>query len=313
MANNNNLPTPSQGRRFCFTINNPTERIQEDHPDVRFLIYQKEEAPTTHTPHFQGYLEINKSVRFSWIHNNILGMARAALSVAKGTAADNITYCSKEPRLEGPWTFGTPGQQGQRSDLLSVKRAIDEGQTDAQIADDYFGSWVRYHKSFSEYKRIKATPRDFKTRVVLLYGPPGTGKSSFIRSNSPNAYWKAQDPWWDGYDGTSDVALDDFYGWIPYSFMLRLMDRYPYDVNVKGAKVNFSPKTLYISSNKLPHEWWSTEVPYNHAAFYRRIDEIIYMPSLGEQIVYLPEGTNIPPAPSFADFSIAHGTLRNFV
>lgn len=300
----------STARRFCFTINNPVVRIQEDHPDVRFLIYQKETAPTTGTPHYQGYIEIKKSVRFSWIHSNIGGMLTASLRVAAGTAADNIAYCSKpESREEGPWTFGTPGQQGKSDEMTNVKRKLDEGASDLEIAEDHFSTWVRHNRAFTLYKKLKSAQRNFKTKVVFLYGPPGTGKSSYIRDHSPDAHWKDQTSWWDGYDGTADVAIDDFYGWLPYSVMLRLMDRYPYDVEIKGAKVNFAPKVLYITSNKLPHQWWNEKVPYNHDAFYRRIDEIIYMPTLGEQIVYSPNGTQVPPGNTFADFHIRIGTF----
>lgn len=31
------------------------------------------------------------------------------------------------------------------------------------------------------------------------------------------------------------MVIDDFYGWIPYDEMLRVMDRYPHKVPIKGA------------------------------------------------------------------------------
>lgn len=88
------------------------------------------------------------------------------------------------------------------------------------------------------------------------------------------------------------------------------MDRYPTDVEVKGAKVNFAPRRLYISSNKMPSQWYSENVPYNHDAFFRRIDEIIYMPTLGEATHYFPPGQTIPPGNTFADFHIHIGTFH---
>lgn len=305
----------STARRFCFTINNPTAPLSfspETTPDVRYVVWQHELAPTTNTPHFQGYIEIMKSVRFHWIHTKIPGFATASLRVAMGTAVQNKTYCTKpESRDEGPWEYGQPGQQGKSDALTAVKRKLDEGISVGEVAEEDFGLWCRHRNAFKEYKRLKSEKRDFKTKVVFLYGPAGTGKSSYIRENSgEHCYWKSQDKWWDDYED-QDVALDDFYGWIPYSVMLRLMDRYPLDVEIKGSKVNFAPKVLYISSNKLPWEWWSQEVPYNHAAFMRRIDEIIYMPELGEEIHYFPEGQQIPVGNTFPDFIQRIGGYSN--
>lgn len=317
MANNNNT-TPGPARRFVFTLNNPTAPLsfsQETHPIIRYVIWQREVAPTTNTPHYQGYMEVNKPVRFSALHK-LPGLDRCSFQTAKGSAEQNFRYCTKEnSREEGPWEYGTPGKQGTSTDLLSAKRRLDEGAEELEIADEFFAAWCRYNKAFTAYKKMKSTPRDFKTEVIFLYGPPGTGKSSFIREHSPDVHWKSQDKWWDGYNGTDDVALDDFYGWIPYSQMLRLMDRYPVDVEVKGGKVHFAPKRLYITSNKLPHEWYNPEVPYNHDAFYRRINKIIYMPELGEEYEYSPDGTDLTGA-TFADFHMKVGTFhhlaRNF-
>lgn len=79
-----------------------------------------------------------------------------------------------------------------------------------------------------EYNKPK--PRTAKPIVTLLLGPPDTGKSYYVRQHAvgPNPYWQILqrgEIWWDDYDGTSAIILDDFYGWIPYSVMLRLLDR----------------------------------------------------------------------------------------
>lgn len=307
----------STARRFCFTINNPTTQLAfspETTPDVRYCVHQLEHAPTTGTPHYQGYIEIKKSVRFHWIQSRIPGFSTSSLKVAVGTAEQNKIYCTKaESRVEGPWEYGQPGQQGKSDALTAVKRQLDEGASMEEVAEENFGVWCKHRNAFQEYKKMKSAKREWKTKVIFLYGPPGTGKSSYIRDNSAEVHWKSQDKWWDGYDGEADVALDDFYGWIPYSVMLRLMDRYPMDVEIKGAKVNFAPKVLYISSNKLPWEWWSQEVPYNQQAFMRRIDEIVYMPTQGEQIHYFPEGSQIPVGNTFPDFIQALGGYTRLI
>lgn len=311
MANDNSKST-NPSRRFCFTINNPESQLvlsPETHSIIRYCIWQYERAPTTGTPHYQGYLECFKPQRFSAIHK-LPGFSTASFRIARGTAEQNVQYCSKdESREDGPWTYGTPGAQGVSDALTAVKRKLDDGATEEEIADDHFDVWVKHRNAFNAYKVLKSEKRSWKTRVVFLYGPPGTGKSSYIREHSPDVHWKSQDKWFDGFSGYSDIALDDFYGWLPYTLMLRLMDRYPYDVEVKGAKIPFAPKVMYISSNKLPHQWWAGSDHYNHDAFYRRVDEIIYMPALGEEIHYFPPGTQIPEGDTFADFHMKVGTF----
>jgi hypothetical protein len=41
----------------------------------------------------------------------------------------------------------------------------------------------------------------------------------------PEAYWitKPNGPraFWDGYDGQENVVIDEFYGWLPHTFMCR--------------------------------------------------------------------------------------------
>lgn len=61
--------------------------------------------------------------------------------------------------------------------------------------------------------------------------------------------------WFDGYVGQPVVILDDFRPWwCQFSFLLRLLDRYPIQVQVKGGFVNFIPETIIITTPKDVHE-----------------------------------------------------------
>lgn len=42
------------------------------------------------------------------------------------------------------------------------------------------------------------------------YGASGTGKSRGVRERFPDAYIKANDKWWDGYNNEETVIIDEF-------------------------------------------------------------------------------------------------------
>ncbi len=68
--------------------------------------------------------------------------------------------------------------------------------------------------------------RSWQTTCTVVWGPPGSGKSMHAwAEGGPEAYWitKPNGPraFWDGYDGQENVVIDEFYGWLPHTFMCR--------------------------------------------------------------------------------------------
>lgn len=260
----------SQSRNWVFTINNPTE---DENPQCwegyKFLVYQLEEGEEG-TPHYQGYVCFTSNQRISALKRKYSG--RAHWEVRQGTHTEAYEYCTKEDtRIEGPWEYGDPPEnQGQRTDLETLREMIEEGASDRELAVANFGSWVRYNRSFSQYRLICKPPRDYKTVVTVIFGPTGTGKSRHLAENYPNAYWKPNSRWWDGYNGQEHVVVDEFYGWLPYDFMLRLCDRYPLQVETKGGTIAFTSKFIHFTSNQRPELWYK----HNFAPLERRIEYV---------------------------------------
>ena len=124
----------------------------------------------------------------------------------------------------------------------------------------------------AQYQILKRDQRRWKSKVYVLVGEPGTGKSKWALDNFPNAYWKQRGNWWDGYHH-DEVVLDDFYGWLPFDTLLRLLDRYPLLVETKGGQASFIAKTIVITSNALPREWYQNV--RNYSALARRIDVVM--------------------------------------
>jgi len=252
-----------RARSYCFTVNNPSEDEvlvpQSWEPSTyRYLVYQLEEGAEG-TRHLQGYIAFNQQVDFStfcaWFPR------RPHVEVAKGTAKQNQKYCTKsEGRIDGPWEFGVLPEPGKRNDLLAVKEDLDSGASMQEIAENHFSQFIRYSKAFKEYKCLIAAKESYPKEVECLWGPTGVGKTRWVFENHPGAYWKTRSvgssQWWDGYDGHEVIVIDEFYGWFPWDFLLRLTDRYPLQLEVKGGTVPCVAKKIVFTSNKHPREWY---------------------------------------------------------
>lgn len=266
---------------WCFTdyVNIDQEYYERwwEEDTLEYLVVQIEECPETKNLHAQGFCVFKTRKALSTLKK--LDRERH-WEARKGTRTEASVYCKKDESRAGwrcEWGKFTESEQGKRSDLLAVKRKLDEGATEAKIADEHFSDWIRYHKAFREYKRLKANKRDFKTEVIVYWGPAGTGKSHRANVEAPGAYRK--DPathWFDGYDGYSDVIIDEFLGLIPWDLLLRMMDKYPLTVQVKGGYVAFAPRRIIITSNKSPQEWYDPN-KYHMPALERRIDRMEFM------------------------------------
>lgn len=252
--------------------------------DLKYCIYQLEKCPSTARLHVQGYLEYGKPMRVGRIKRLLPGVH---LEMREGTRHQAITYCSKEEtRVEGPFEHGERGviQQGKRKDLDEIREAILNGRSDLEIAEMNFSAFCRYHKSFKMFRSMVSQDRHFKTYVSVFWGRPGAGKTRRVYElEDRNNVFDVPRPnggnvWFDGYEPTrhSAILLDDFYGWIPLHFMLKLMDRYPMQVPVKGSYVNFNSKKIYITSNTAWDTWYNFNQfdPHLKEAFKRRLDNI---------------------------------------
>lgn len=93
-----------RSRSFPFTWNN----FPDDHQDrldalqPRYVCYGYEWAPTTGTPHLQGYLYFDNARALSALRRALPGVH---IEIARGTPAEAIAYCNKGGEFI---EFGTP-------------------------------------------------------------------------------------------------------------------------------------------------------------------------------------------------------------
>lgn len=102
-------------------------------------------------------------------------------------------------------------------------------------------------------------------------------------------FWSPGDfQWFDGYLNQPIVIVDDFRGEYPLPLLLKLLDRYPMQVPIKGGFVNWCPKKVYITSNIRPDIWYQDSDSASVAALLRRFERVDHvMQPLYEDILLL--------------------------
>lgn len=126
---------------------------------------------------------------------------------------------------------------------------------------------------------IYAPQRDSAPDVFVLWGSTNTGKTSavFDAHDHSDIYMHTGSMWFDGYDGHSVALFDDFDGKeFRISYLLKLLDRYPFRVPVKGGFVSWYPRTIYITSNLNPVLWYPNADSQHFLALRRRFTKVTH-------------------------------------
>lgn len=282
---------PAGNRAWCFTLNNPTDDekaiLPKESTELPLwehavaLCYQLE-AGENGTPHYQGY------VRFSCQRSlNVVKrfLPRAHWEPARGLPKHNLDYCTKnDGRLGEPVVLGQFGNNGggsshlkrtevvsliEQDPYVSTADLVAAGGLDVLISNPNLLGLARGYL-LQDARRAGVT-------CELYFGRTGTGKSRLADTRYPDAYRKTTGPWWDGYQGQSTVILDDFDGdFMPVGQLLRVIDRYPLDVPVKGSFVKLVANHFVITSNLLPAGWYPLIVDTaRYQAIIRRLSTVV--------------------------------------
>jgi len=271
------MPRSPRSRNWVFTLNNPSGLLDGDYLDwmdkITYLCYG-EETGDSGTPHFQGYVEWNEKATLKTCKDFLY---EAHWEPRRGTQMEAINYCKKEG---DPLLFhehGTLKQQGKRTDLEEMYKDALSLMSLSELQDKHPSNYMRYPKAVDRV-RFNATVNKTRTRmptVAVLYGSTGTGKTHYCTTNSPDAYIlespssKNGTLWWDGYDFHDTVIVDEFYGWIKFSKLLRICDKYNCKVEIKGGTTALLAENFYFTSNSHPATWYPNVPNWN--AFVRRV------------------------------------------
>jgi hypothetical protein len=267
-------------RKYVFTYWTNKDYINFNPVYVKYLIAQPELCPTTLKQHYQGYVEFYGTHRMKRAAE-ILGSKKSKKEDkcgiwfnpnVKGTKEENIIYCTKE-RTRKPGgviiEYGNRNaKQGYRSDLHEITDKIVSGEKLNDLALDFPMQWVKYHRGFESLRQevMVNESKEFRhVTVNILVGDTGTGKTRQVLYNEDGTRkddiyvldkGNSDRVWWDGYDGQKTILIDEFYGWLKYSDLLRILDGHQLKLEKKGGHTYACWNTVYITSNQDPGMWY---------------------------------------------------------
>ncbi len=285
-------------RNYCWTLNNPKNRELELLRErgkancFQYICWQKERGEQG-TTHLQGYVEFKRTHRMQGCKTE-MGIDRLHVERRRGKQEHAINYCRKkdETTIDNSFEeFGTKARQGHRSDLDEMTGTIMDNPEigDLELVELYGGGWMRNYRAIGKLRGLCAQ-RDAKKlmlagkeppEVYVYWGPTGTGKSREVRAQISHLSLfhyvqkgTGASVWFDGCDPYVEaIIFDDFYGWVPYDFLLRLCDRYMTEAQIKGGTVPLvNLKYIYFTSNKRWDQWYR----FDMAPFARRITKTVH-------------------------------------
>lgn len=265
--------TQVKKRNYIFVINNYTAKDEEYIQSLKckYIVYGREIAPSTGTPHLQGYIMFENARSFNSVKKIF---SPHHIEIAKGSPLQNWTYCTEDGDV---FEKGVkPKGAGSRSDIKQVRELVSNGANMRTILDSDITSYqgIRYAETLLKYFE---KPRDWLYEVYWCYGVSGSGKTRWCVQECKGDYWMSNKTlkWWEGYDGHENVIIDEFRkDFCTLHELLRVLDRYPYRIEVKGSSRQLLAKRIYITSCYRPEDVYNT-----HEDVYqllRRITRVIH-------------------------------------
>lgn len=234
-----------------------------------------EVCPKTGNLHYQGYIELDNPVTIVTLKT---AFPSTHWEIRRGNCIDARNYCRKEGLWIEAGSISDP-QQGKRTDLDTVRAMALSGvdMRDIVTSATSFQA-IRMAEKIREY----VTPRRSFVPVVKWYwGATGTGKTRLAIQEATaiggDGYWISGKTlrWWQGYDRQSCVIIDDFRGdFCTFHELLRILDRYPYTVEVKGGSRELVATHMWITCPHPPTTAYYDRTTEDLQQLLRRISEI---------------------------------------
>jgi len=204
---------------------------------------------------------------------------RAHVEIMHGRLQDNDRYIEKEGDLT---VWGQKPDQGRRTDIVGLKRKIEEGHhpMDLAFSDEGFTSIVGKFDRFSEkmYQHQMSLQKHTAKapKVYIKYDCPddtewlnesfGVGKWHICPDNIGK--------WFDGCDRADVLVFNRMSAdnMLPFYLFEKLTGSYAKQVPVKGGFTYLYPKAIVFYSNMLYTDWYEVSAE-DHDLMYKRVYE----------------------------------------
>lgn len=213
-----------------------------------------EVGKTCGTPHIQGYIYFKNQRHFKAVKKLIGDRAHVERRSKKSTVKEASEYSMKDGKFE---THGempgcrADGGRMEQDRWADARTAVLEGRYDdvpADIEMRCVGNYKRMREL--RLKPVEPLPES-ETYGLWLWGEPRVGKSHYARNQFPNLYMKGKNKWWDGYHGQENVLIDEVDqddAWMASSLKM-WADRWPFQAEYKGGRMEARPKLIIVTSN----------------------------------------------------------------
>lgn len=257
----------AKSRAWIYTLNNYTDVDIDQFKGFTASAHKcAKEVGENGTPHLQGVIVFKNQCRLSAL-KKLNNRAHWEICRAEEQAWN---YCSKGELIISLDTR----KQGARTDLNAVAKSVKNGSNIKTIANDHPVEFIKFHSGIEKLISYQASPRNFKPEVIWIYGDTGSGKTRFVCETETDLWISGKNlKWWQGYENQEATLFDDFRGdFCTFHELLRILDRYPYTVEVKGGSRQLNSKRMYITSCYPPDKVYDTREDIQQLL--RRIDSV---------------------------------------
>lgn len=260
--------TTDQSRAWRFTLNNYSDEEEASLKvleGVTYMVFGHEIAPTTLTPHLQGYVYFTKNKRLAALKKI---NRRISWRNANASASANRRYCTKEDTGSFfetglmPLDNKAKGKKGGQTEIDRYEQAWAAAMT-GDLESVPADIRIKCYRTLKEIKKDympKGTDIDVLDNL-WIWGPAGCGKSTSARRLCNNEFYpKQMNKWWDGYQNEEVVIIDDFEKESHLGHHLKIWaDHFSFLAETKGGMLQIRPKRIIITSNYSPHDCFPEE------------------------------------------------------
>lgn len=281
-------------RRYCLTLNNPTDEevvaLMEVNPAQLKRGFVALEVGAEGTPHLQGFVHLRNAKTLTAL-KKMLGSNRYHIEKAMGTDFENWAYIMEdvEGKVKGDSLIEwgeAPLEEGEPDAWDSILAMIEAGENNRSIVRKWPSIAIRCMTAIEKYRceyewaECRAW-RDVK--VTYISGPTGSGKTRSVLyredgtvNTSVYRCTNGKHPF-DKYDGEETIVFEEFRSQYTCRDMLNWIDGHPLLLPARYAdRMAHFTEVVILSNWRFSEQYQSVQEssPETYKAWLRRVADI---------------------------------------